>query len=59
VERERERGRKYSRRVDKMKNNGKVRDALLWGERKSIILLESSQVSPSRPVRDSVKVKKL
>jgi hypothetical protein len=49
-ERERERGRKYSRRIDKVKNNGKMRYILLWeGRRKSTILLEDSQASPSRP----------
>jgi hypothetical protein len=39
---------------------GKVGDALLWGRRKSIVLLESSEASPACPSdRGSVEVKSL
>jgi hypothetical protein len=37
-----------------------MRDTLMWGGRKSIVLLESSQASPSRlSDKGSVKVKTL
>jgi hypothetical protein len=35
----------------------KVRETLMWGGRKSIILLEGCQASPARPSESRVKVK--
>jgi hypothetical protein len=54
--RERESGRKYSRKVDKVKNSGKR--YFIVREEKEQILLEGSQASPVRPAdRRSVKMK--
>jgi hypothetical protein len=39
---------------------GEMKDSLLWGGRKSIILLEGSQASPVRPAdKSSAKLKRL
>jgi hypothetical protein len=51
---------KVKKRLDKVKNNGKVRDSLLWERRRSIMLLEDSRAAPVRPSdKDIVKMKTL